>query len=63
MRVGDRVSHAPGGMRATPPTGWTTPQAKVLPRQEKGDRNKKRELVVGGKTRLVPCDSTEEYAR
>jgi hypothetical protein len=22
-------------MRATPPTGWTTPQAKVLPRQEK----------------------------
>lgn len=27
------------------------------------DRNKKRELVVGGKTRLVPCDSTEEYAR
>lgn len=50
--------------------GWTTPQAEVLPRQEKGraasslsDRNKKRELVVGGKTRLVECDSTEEYAR
>jgi len=27
------------------------------------DRNKKGELVVGGKTRLVPCDYTEEYAR
>jgi len=24
------------------------------------DRNKKRKLVVGGKTRLVECDSTEE---
>lgn len=56
-----------GGMRATPPMGWTTPQAEVLPRQEKGraasslsDRNKKRELVVGGKTRLMEYDSTEE---
>ena len=27
------------------------------------DRNKKRELVVGGKTRLVECDSTEEPSR
>ncbi|PKI40736.1 hypothetical protein CRG98_038874 [Punica granatum] len=42
-------------------------QAEVLPRQEKGraasslsDRNKKRKLVIGGKTRLVECDSTEE---
>jgi hypothetical protein len=34
--------------------GWT--KAEVLPRQE-GDRNKKGELVVVGKTRLVPCDS------
>jgi hypothetical protein len=56
-----------GGIRATPPMGWTAPQAEVLPRQEKGraafslsDRNKKRKLVVGGKTRLVECDSTEE---
>ena len=31
-----------GGMRATPPMGWTTPQAEVLPRQEKGSV-----LVVG----------------
>lgn len=56
-----------GGMRATPPMGWTTPQAEVLPRQEKGraasslsDRNKKGKLVVGEKTRLVDYDSTEE---
>ncbi|KAM7249651.1 hypothetical protein ACFE04_011482 [Oxalis oulophora] len=42
-------------------------RAEVLPRQEKGraasslsDRNKKRKLVVGGNTRLVECDSTEE---
>lgn len=30
-----------GVMRATPPMGWTTPQAEVLPRQEKGDRKRK----------------------
>ena len=54
-------------MRKKTTMGWTTPQAEVLPRQEKGraasplsDRNKKRKLVVGGKTRLVECDSTEE---
>lgn len=45
-----------GAMRATPSMGWATPQAEVLPRQE-GARNKKGELVVVGKTRLVPCDS------
>ena len=37
-----------GGMRATSPMGWTTPQVEVLPWQEKGkvasslsDQNKK----------------------
>ena len=59
-----------GGMRATPPMGWTTPHAEVLPRQEKGraassllDQNKKRELVVGGKTRLMEYDSTKVLYR
>ena len=45
--------------------GWTTPQAEILPRQEKGSvpvvgPEQERKLVVGGKTRLVECDSTEE---
>lgn len=47
-----------GGMRATPPMGWTTPQAEVLPRQEKGSV-----LVVGPEQETGASRWREDKAR